>query len=301
MMEESAPGADSAPTADTTITQSDDAPDTPQVAVRVARGRSETAVVAVDLNTIAQVVRQIRDSWAAPGTIDEIAESLDLMGSARNTFKNKIYNAVKYGVVAMPFNRSKGAVEVVVLPLGEALVDPARSREAGVRAFLHVPLNREMFRRYEGKRLPSDEELDRVIRDELGVTPGQVENARRTLLRSARQAGFFEQGRDRLTIPPGVAAIEDGPMDHRVAEETTTHASEVPPELRNEIASPTRQAQSDTHGASAMPTLPPGSDPAIVTWLQKMPPPGEGWPRAKRTRWYEMFGQLLDYVYDEEE
>jgi hypothetical protein len=40
-------------------------------------------------------------------------------------------------------------------------------------------------------------------------------------------------------------------------------------------------------------------DPAIVTWVSKLPAPGSSWPALARKRWVEVLGAILDTVYPE--
>src|SRR4051812_41576788 len=83
---------------------------------------------------------------------------------------------------------------------------------ARVDAFLHVPLYRRIFEHHDGYTLPGAGPLERFMR-EAGVSPKQTGKARQAFMRSARQAGFFAHGEDRLVRPsfpnaPGTRPVE---------------------------------------------------------------------------------------------
>lgn len=257
---------------------------------------SETVMAAYDLDTAIDVTRQLHESGMVPAPLTKIAAPI--AGNERaQTFKTKVYSAAKFGLVSTRQDRATGLSEVSMLPLGEQTLDPERAREAKVRAFLNVPLNRAVYRQYQGQLLPPDEEIERFMHDELGITSGQLKNARQVLMRSARQAGFFEQGRDRLMIPSDVELPDEATLLH----------DGVPP-VR--VAIPNGTAPGTRLPTPEVPLVPLGEtptttdsrqlDPAVAAWLRKIPSANETWPKQKRDRWLQMLGHLLDYVFDDE-
>lgn len=259
------------------------------------RRTSEIVVTSTDVDTAIEVVRRLRDSGITRAPLDEAAAAV--AGDMNpNTFKNKLYSAVKYGFLASQRDRVTDPSEVVLLPLGEQVLDPQRAREAKARAFLNIPLHRIIYQRYRGQRLPSDKELDEVMLHELGVSPGQVANARQAMIRAARQAGFFDQGRDRLAIPSDVASAVEAAMPIEGS------APAIPARVNG--AGPAVSMPSITASPilSVEPVaVSPEAHPILAAWLREMPPKGVAWPKHKRDRWYQMLGGLLDYVYADED
>src|ERR1700736_6493074 len=102
--------------------------------------------------------------------------------------------------------------EVRLTSLGRTIADSAQEPMAKVDAFLHVPLYRRIFEHHDGYTLPGAGPLERFMR-EVGVSPKQTGTARQAFMRSARQAGFFAHGEDRLVRPsfpsgPSTRSIE---------------------------------------------------------------------------------------------
>jgi hypothetical protein len=99
---------------------------------------------------------------------------------------------------------------VSLTALGRRIADPAAEPAARVDAFLHVPLYLRIFEHHDGYTLPGAAPLEKFMR-EVGVSPKQTGKARQAFMRSARQAGFFAHGEDRLVRPsfppPGTRPI----------------------------------------------------------------------------------------------
>src|SRR5208282_5845507 len=93
--------------------------------------------------------------------------------------------------------------------LGRQSTDPLQEAGARIEAFLRVPLYAQLFEHYKGYTLPPAAALEKYMR-EIGVSPKQTDRARQAFMRSARQAGFFAHGEDRLVRPagPGTKPIE---------------------------------------------------------------------------------------------
>jgi hypothetical protein len=71
-----------------------------------------------------------------------------------------------------------------------------------------VALYARIFDNYNGFALPGPAALEKFMR-EVGVSGKQTGKARQAFMRSARQAGFFAHGEDRLVRPadPGTKPI----------------------------------------------------------------------------------------------
>ena len=129
-------------------------------------------------------------------TKDQVAAALGHAVTS-GAFAAKMHAARMFGLVEASAGRFK------VTQLGFDLVDPdsARASAARVEAFLRVPLYKRTYEEYRGKTLPARPHgLERVF-IEFGVAPKRGGNARLAFERSARQAGFYEHGDDRLVAP----------------------------------------------------------------------------------------------------
>jgi hypothetical protein len=148
-----------------------------------------------------------------------------------------------------------------------------------ISAFLNIPLYRKVYDKYRGNQLPPRPHGLEQAFIQFGVPPKQGANARYAFDRSAQQAGFFENSRDRL-VEPIV-----GTPTYRKALETE---------------SPVDQEQSERdHGAPGIlagwdgPEL----DPLILALLRKIPEPTEPWSLASRARWLRTFAMNLTQIY----
>lgn len=130
---------------------------------------------------------------------DQLAAWLKLSPKSSG-FRIRIYAARMFGVIGTGPGHK-------LSQLGQEIVDPQSARAAKVRAFLSVPLYSTVFSKYKGAQLPPAAAFEREI-VQLGVSEKQKERARQVLERSADQAGFFEQGRNRL-VKPGIADSSD--------------------------------------------------------------------------------------------
>ena len=76
---------------------------------------------------------------------------------------------------------------------------------------MNVPLFAAVYNKYKGGVLPPAAAFQRDLTS-LGVTEKMTDRARRALERSAEQAGFCEQGKNRLVMP-GFAVREHANND----------------------------------------------------------------------------------------
>jgi hypothetical protein len=105
----------------------------------------------------------------------------------------------------------------------------------------------------------------------LGVSEKQKDRARLVFERSAEQAGFFEQGNQRLVMP-GVAYQPEAPRENE---------SEKP--------------KSEPGGGHE----PPSSElhPFIQGLIQTLPEPEDDWPVAGRVKWLQTAANIFDLIY----
>ena len=114
-------------------------------------------------------------------------------------FRLRMICAKQFGFVM--YDKGK----IALTSLGLRVVDPQQQRAAKVEAFLQVPLYKAVYDKFRGGTLPPLAGLEREMQA-LGVAPKQADKARQAFQRSAKYAGFFEFGADRLVIPKNVAS-----------------------------------------------------------------------------------------------
>jgi hypothetical protein len=183
-------------------------------------------------------------------------------------FRLRLICAKTFGLVA--YDRGK----ISLTALGLRIVDPQQQRIARTEAFLSVPLYKAVYDKFRGGALPPNSGLEREM-SALGVAPKQADKARQAFQRSAKFAGFFEFGADRLVMPKNGA--------------TTTH--EIP---RQAEGIPTIGTGTGGGGGSVDLDL----DPLLIALLQKIPHQGEPWPGDRRLRWFRTFAMNVSQVYD---
>jgi hypothetical protein len=237
------------------------------------RAQSRIQFPYMDLDAAIDVARKMRDRGGSTAfTKDQIAAALGHSVTS-GAFATKMHAARMFGVV------EAGAGRFKVTQLGFDAVDPdeARASAARVEAFLRVPLYKRTYEEYRGKTLPSRPHgLERVF-VEFGVAPKRGGNARLAFERSARQAGFYEHGDDRLVAP--IVSSAETP---RTAELAAT------------IEPITSKATAVTY-ASVLKG--PGRHHLIEGLFQELPDPGVKWGTTERARWLRLAASVFDVLY----
>lgn len=167
--------------------------------------------------------------------------------------------------------------------LGKMIVDPDRQRAARVEAFLKVPLFEKVYEQHKGGVLPPPAALERAV-EALGVAPKQKSRARQVLERSAEQAGFFEQGKNRL-VKPGIApAPLQKPASVREVQQSSTDA----------------RGANHGGGGGGGDDRPP-LDPMLVGLVDKLPRGAREWKAADRITWLKAATVIFQLVYGTDE
>ena len=237
--------------------------DTEGSVTQATGGRSTIAFPYAALDEAIRVAAVIHRNHGSSCDLDQLAAGLETTTTS-STFRSLVASAKTFGLID---RRSR---VVSLTELGAAIVDPLTRDEAKVRAFLGVPLYRQVHDRFSGVLLPPDAGLEAEIQT-LGVTPKSVAKARQTLIRSATVAGFFHMGKDRLVRPPTVRVDDPRMRDVAVPEAPET--------------------------ASSDPSSVPGAGDPLLGAIWAKLPTSKVFPNEERRQWLKMLELALDMVY----
>jgi hypothetical protein len=225
-----------------------------------SRERSTIKFPYEDLSSAEDVVRAVHRRYGGRAGYDQIAAELGA-SPLSGAFRNKVSAARTFGFVMV--DRQGVATPT---PLGMRLLDEQTAPDAKTEGFLNVPLYAKLYADFPGVRLPDDKGLEEAIKG-AGVASKQATTARQVFQRSAQQAGFFHQGRDRLVKPPQGIVTESGYAEERTDE-------------RQEEGQPGMQA-----------------DPLLASLFQKLPPSGQGFPESQRKNFVTALEAIFTIVY----
>lgn len=219
-----------------------------------------------DLEMSIGVAESMHSSGYQECAPDQLAAAMNQQVSSGN-FRQKVSAARIFGLI----NTSPG--RIALTELGYRVLDPAQQRGARVEAFLTVELYRKVYDAFRGKHLPPrPAALERTF-ENYGVSPKQTDKARHAFDRSAKQAGFFDHGNDRLVMPGDIPAQPTSAVQQ---------TREVP------------TVEQRGGGGGEPPSY---LDPLIVALLHKMPP-GKTWPLPDRAKWLRALAMNLSFVYE---
>jgi len=220
-------------------------------------GRSTIVFPYGDLDDAIEIAKALHENWGGRGTVEQLGASMNTSMKS-GAFRGKLATAKVFGVV-----KSENQ-QLELTPVGKQLADSAQEEVGKVRAFLDVPLYKKIYDENKQDRLPPIKGLESQMIG-FGVVAKQVDKARQAFQRSAKQAGFFKQGEDRLVIPINPALLEGG---------------SAPPTRRRSRTGSTKSAQG---GA-----LHPDVDRLMATFLRD----GADWPQEKQQEWLEAVRNL---------
>ena len=223
-----------------------------------------------DLDAAVLVAKHVYSrSGLGPCPLDELAAESGTTMSGN--FRNKNSAARLFG-----FIEKDGQSKVKLTDLGARVVSAEAESDARAAAFLNVPLYSQIFEKYRGKLLPPAKALEREMVT-LGVIPTQSAAARQIFQRSAREAGYFNSGDDRLVRPratSGGAAAET--LDQTIADAPSSE-----PE--------TKKRRNGSGGG--------GRHPFVEGLLETMPEPGTVWAIEGRAAWLEAAANIFTLIY----
>lgn len=244
----------------------------PSAAINTSTGREVSTIQFPysDLNGAVEVARKVHDKDGDRCSIDLLAPWMGYSNVVNGTFRSRLSAARIFGLIDIG-----DAQTIVLTTLGRDIISPERERQARAQAFLKVALYKALYDRYRGYQLPPVVGLERAIQD-LGVPSKQKARARQTMQRAAEQAGFFEQGRDRLVIPPDLPT-------QRLIDIDEGHS-------RNEEARPPNSGNGDGGTGYTF-------NPFIQGLINALPEPGTEWPEAQQKEWLETAAQIFKFIY----
>lgn len=218
-----------------------------------------------DLDDAVSVAEAIHKNAGTSCTPDQLAGYMKQTASS-GSFRMKVGTAGIFGLV----ETSSGTISLT--DLGRQIVDPNEAAKAKASAFLFVPLYHAVHDKFKGHLLPPAAALEREMQA-FGVSPKQKDKARQAFERSAEQAGFFAQGKDRLVLPAGVS----------------------PKTLKVDSEKPVVKAKPGNGGGAGG-----GGDdlhPFIQGLLQTLPAPGGQWEAEAQVEWLQAAAQVFRLMY----
>lgn len=243
------------------------------------REQSSIAFPYLDLDAAVEVARAIYNR-AGLGScdLDELAAEMGqtLSGAFRlKTGTAKIFDLTE--------KDSRSGIKLS--ELGRQIVAPDTERAAKAEAFLRVPLYAAIFEKYKGHLLPPMKALEREMSG-LGVSSKQTDKARQAFDRSARQAGYFEAGDDRLVRPRAELPTRkiDQPR-HPAAADHTPEDDRERKHLRDE-----KHNRSDHSGGKDL-------HPFIKGLLETLPEPNSDWSASERADWLQTAASIFKLIY----
>lgn len=228
------------------------------------RERSTIQFPYSDLEDASRIPKAVHANADMQCALDQLAAYVK-QPITSGTFRVRLSSAAIFGLT----ENERGTVRLT--DLGRRICDPSQEADAAAEAFLRVPLYARIYENYKGFTLPPPAALERFMR-EAGVSPKQTDKARQAFARSAKQAGFFAHGEDRL-VRPAQSGPGTKPID------------------RSDEETPSRKHGSNGGGGGGE------IDPLIAALIQKLPQRGEKWPAPERVMWLQMMSMAFQMAY----
>lgn len=240
------------------------------------RGREQSAISFpyVDLCAAVEIARAIYDRCG-----DDVCDLNDLATNLNDgvggAFRLKTSAARIFDLI-----EKRGRSEAR-LTRGGVRVVTQDDVTAKAQAFLKVPLYSAVYERFKNSHLPPKKSLEQELK-KLGVPEKQVDKARQVLERSARQAGFLDDGDNKLVRPR-----QDQPQIGNKS--PIARASMMDTENRFEAYA----------AQAGMPVSLRREDPLIVGLVERLPALGTPWSDEARVAWLRLATSIFDVAYTE--
>ncbi len=236
--------------------------------------RSTIDFAYVDLDNAIEVVKGVHNAGGTACDSDQLAAQLG-MEAKGGGFRSRIGGAQVYKLITY----ERGG-RVLLTDLGRQLIDPDTERQARMNAFLAVDLYAKVYEEFKGGPLPPHAALERAL-ETMGVGAKVKDRARQVMLRSAKQAGFFEHAADRL-IKPSI--------------KNETGAGDTV-KVKNNDRSDGEQTGNNAGSGSGSGSGDGGYHPFIEGLLQKLPAPDTEWAFEARKKWLLTASNIFDLMY----
>lgn len=238
------------------------------------RGPREVSTIGFPYHTLSdaiEVARAILDKGAVPMARDQLAGAMDLQAGSGN-FTNKIAATRMFGLI----ETVSGKYQLTRLGFDIVDSDSERAKSARAQAFLSVPLYRRTYDEFRNTKLPPRPYGLENAFVGFGVAAKQKDKARRAFDSSARLAGYFEHGSDKL-VPPVIMLDND--------KEPAGRKSDLGGDR-------TRTRTDERDGESSV------DNHFIKGLLDELPMKvGGKWSHAERVKWLQLAAQCVDMLY----
>lgn len=243
------------------------------------RERSTIEFPYTDLENAIEVVKGVHNAGGTACEYEQLAAELN-MESKGGSFRLRVNGAKTYGLIY-----SERGGRITMSDLGRQIIDSQSERAARRDAFLSVELFAKVFEQFNGSPLPSQVALERVV-EGMGVGPKVKDRARQVLLRSAKQAGFFDARPDRLVKPSIRQELQD------------QSGASPQGQAIDESKKPGNQAHG-AHGGGGGGDGGSGGQrhPLIQGLLMTLPEPGSAWDLDARKNWLTMANSIFTMIY----
>lgn len=226
-----------------------------------------------DLDDAIRLASAVREVGGQSCSLDQLAAQLKQSANS-GAFRLRTSYPRIFGLA----ETDRGAIRLT--ELGMRIVDSSQEQRARVEAFLGVPLYKAIYDKYKGYTLPPPAALEREMA-KLGVSSKQTDKARQAFERSARQAGFYWSGPDRLVEP----SLKNEPPSSRPLETGTPGAT----------AGVGNEGNRQSEGGGGGPR-----DPLLDAIIAKLPAAGRPWSVAERITWLQMIAMGFQMAYGQE-
>lgn len=223
-----------------------------------------------DLDSSVEIVNGVHQIGGTACEYEQLAAHLGLEAKGGG-FRIRVLSAKTFGLLT-----SERGGRITLTDSGREIIDPQTEKNARIKAFLSVELFEKVFSTFKGRPLPPIAGLERAL-GEMGVGAKVVKNARQVLMRSAKQAGYFELSADRLTTPSN----RSGHVSHE-------QGGIAPPKRGNGNGGEGGEPDIDLH-------------PFIEGLLKTLPKPESNWSIASRVKWLQAASHVFDLIYSTED
>jgi hypothetical protein len=232
------------------------------------RERSTIEFPYTSLDDAAQVAKAIHKAGGNEARLELLAAELGHSTTESGGFRQRIGGARMFGLA------SSAQGMVTLTALGARIVDENTEQAARIEAFLTVPLYKSIYEEFKAGVLPPNEGLENKM-VALGVAQKQKDRARQAFQRSAKEAGFFAYGTNRLVYPAGKPAVGGAakPIDKPADQ-------------------PKGGGSSGGGGGE-----PPHKNPFIQGLLSKLPAEDTEWSIDDRRKWLQLAISVFEVTY----